>query len=370
MTGACVGLVGAYGQVGRQVAMLLNQHCRLRLGGRDVQQAQRLNAERLQGRATVMALDLWDDRSLEAFCAGCSLVINCAGPSYRVLDRVARVALAAGADYLDVGGDDPLHELLQGQIPPGRRVLLSAGMLPGLSALFPQVVGAGFERIDVMRCYAAGLGELSMTAAEDFLLSLGNGYGQALVGWSEGRRVKAHHALDDAFERPWLSGPVLAYPYLSGEQQRLFADMNVGQGLGFNLFAGEHLAATLQRIQGAAPETRECPENVAALVRASRLDVAGRTPFQLMAVEVEGLRDGQVRQASGWLRAVDGSALTGTVAALCALQLPQLPAGLHYAAQVLSAQHCVEQVRQWLPEVRMQVQNGVRQDAAVEEGAL
>lgn len=371
MSGALIGLVGAYGSVGRQVAQLLAPRLALRLGGRDRQQAEQLN-QQMGACADVRALDLWDEQSLASFCADCTLVINCAGPSYRILDRVAQAALAAGADYLDVGGDDPVHERLAGQVPAGRRVLLSAGMLPGLSGVFPRLLAQSFQRVDEMRCYAGGLGRLSVTAAEDFLLSLGNGFGQAQCGWREGQVVRNTGSARQPLQRDWL--PVVgvqAYPYLSTEQQRLFSDLQVPHGQGFNLFEGGQLAATLQRIQGSAPEARNTPQNIAALVQASALDVAGRRPYQLLAVEIDGLRDGRPQQASAWLRAGDGSRLTGSVAAFCALHWQLLPQGLHYAAQVLDAQACLEQVCQWLPDTRVSLGLGASTPLAeLEEGVL
>ncbi|MCO7610621.1 saccharopine dehydrogenase NADP-binding domain-containing protein [Pseudomonas chlororaphis] len=369
MKGAVIGLVGAYGSVGRQVAQLLAPRFALRLGGRDRQRAEQLN-QQVGARAEVRVLDLWQPQSLADFCAGCALVINCAGPSYRILDRVARAALAAGADYLDVGGDDPLHERLSGQVPAGRRVLLSAGMLPGLSGLFPRLLAQSFQRVDAMRCYAGGLGRLSATAAEDFLLSLGIGFGQAQCGWCEGRVVRSTASAGQALQRDWLPpAGVQAYPYLSTEQQRLFADVAVRQGQGFNLFEGAQLAAALQRVQGSAPEARSSAQNIAALVRASALDVAGRRPYQLLAVEIDGLREGRQQQASAWLRAVDGSRLTGSVAAFCALHWAHLPEGLHYAAQVLDPAACLEQLQRWLPDTRVQLPDftGV---VLAEEGVL
>lgn len=374
MRGRVIGLVGAYGSVGRQVALLLADACQLRLGGRDARQAEQLNQQQLRGRAEVRAVDLWDDQSLTAFCTGCQLVINCAGPSYRILDRVARAALAAGADYLDVGGDDPLHQRLQGRLPVGRRVLLSAGMLPGLSGLFPQVLASRFQEVRALRCYAGGLGRLSATAAEDFLLSLGNGFGQAQFGWSAGRAVRLAASAAHGLQPDWLPGvAVQAVPYLSTEQQRLFSDLQVASGQGFNLFEGGQLAAALQRIQGSDPKTRHSAQNIAALVQASALDVAGRTPYQVLAVEVEGVRDGRLQRARGWLRGSDGSRLTGSVAAFCALHWAQLPTGLHYAAQVLDAAACLEQVRHWLPDTRVSWPCSEPATAAtveVEEGVL
>jgi hypothetical protein len=52
-----------------------------------------------------LQVDLNDPAQLAAFCDGCRIVVNCAGPTYRILDTVARAAFAAGADYVDIGGE-------------------------------------------------------------------------------------------------------------------------------------------------------------------------------------------------------------------------------------------------------------------------
>ncbi|MGH8366465.1 MAG: saccharopine dehydrogenase, partial [Pseudomonas sp.] len=153
-------------------------------------------------------------------------------------------------------------------------------------------------------------------------------------------------------------------PYLTTEQQRLFTDLRVREAQAYNLFDGGHLRAALGRIQGSPPALRHTAENIAALVQASALDLAGRTPYQLLAVEMAGLQHGEPQQATAWLRAADGSALTGTVAAICALQLAKLPEGTHYAAQVMDADDCLRQVLRWLPQTRIHV------TTELEEGVL
>ncbi|ECX6013344.1 Saccharopine dehydrogenase, partial [Salmonella enterica subsp. enterica serovar Rubislaw] len=96
------------------------------------QLAMRLDAE-------ARPVDLWQEEALREFFRGCVAVVNCAGPSYQVLDRVARAAASAHAHYVDVSGDGPAWHLLQGQ-PAGDKhwtAVLSAGMLPGLANLVP-----------------------------------------------------------------------------------------------------------------------------------------------------------------------------------------------------------------------------------------
>src|SRR5919108_258567 len=91
----------------------------LRVGGRRLELAHELAGE-LGNGCEAAALDLDDDASLARFCDGCRVVLDCTGPSFRVLDRVARAALRAGADYVGAGGDEPAYEALaRPRIRPG-----------------------------------------------------------------------------------------------------------------------------------------------------------------------------------------------------------------------------------------------------------
>jgi saccharopine dehydrogenase-like NADP-dependent oxidoreductase len=138
-----IGLLGGTGAVGRTAAERIAawRLGPLRIGARDLDRTRALAAE-LPGPAEAVSVDLGDPDTLAAFCAGCRIVVNCAGPSYHVLDTVARAALAAGADYVDIGGELAATDAL-GQAPPGRTAIFSAGVMPGLSGLLPRLLADG-----------------------------------------------------------------------------------------------------------------------------------------------------------------------------------------------------------------------------------
>lgn len=118
-----IGVLGATGVVGGAVVEMLRES-----GLDDL----RLGARRAVAGGRVHVVDAQDPDSLAQFCAGVSVVVNCAGPSYVLLDTVARAAHRACADYVDVS-DGPAYHLLHGDDRGERTSVLSAGMLPGLS---------------------------------------------------------------------------------------------------------------------------------------------------------------------------------------------------------------------------------------------
>ena len=133
-----IGLIGASGAVGRHTAAALAEAGAgpLRLGAR--RPAAIRSGPWPEGSESV-GVDALDPASLARFSAGCALVVNCAGPSYLLKDTVVRAALAAGADVVDVLGDDPVHESLteSGAVGPDRRVVLSPEPSPDWRASSP-----------------------------------------------------------------------------------------------------------------------------------------------------------------------------------------------------------------------------------------
>ncbi|MCP9984885.1 saccharopine dehydrogenase NADP-binding domain-containing protein [Actinomadura madurae] len=93
-----IGVLGASGTVGRVAVDRLASWDLgdLRLGGRDLDRAAEVGAQVPAARTEPVRVDLNDADALRAFCAGCDVVVNCAGPSYLVLDTVARRRWRAG----------------------------------------------------------------------------------------------------------------------------------------------------------------------------------------------------------------------------------------------------------------------------------
>src|SRR6218665_876583 len=367
-----IGIVGASGMVGRAVA----QHLRLagmrgvRLGarrgagvggggvGEDVglggMRGLRLGARRSEGLQRearegedIVAFDLADSAQLQRFCEGCAIVVNAAGPSRQVLDRVARASLAAGADYVDAAGDELVHELLAGTPCGDRRLLLSAGMMPGLTALLPRFLAAGLDGPLRLTAFAGGLDRFTRTAAGDYVDSLRNGYGTPLAAWR---------------------GRITALPYLSQENTRIARTLGLAAGDWYNVFAGQHLRDAFARVQNLLHASGEAAA-IEALCTSAALDLAGRAPYQLLVCRVESASASR----SLMLRASDSYALTGAMAAFAALALCEgdVPPGVHFAGEVMAPDRTVTRLRSSSAVTAIDlVDGGAVDEPAFEQGAL
>ncbi|HEX5494386.1 MAG TPA: saccharopine dehydrogenase NADP-binding domain-containing protein [Mycobacteriales bacterium] len=347
-----VGVVGASGVVGRAAAAALRERGvhRLRLGGRG-RQALRAVADTLGPGAEPVGVDVCHRTELVEFCRGCQVVLNCTGPSYLVGDRVARAALAAGADYVDVAGDVPVHRSLAGSdlVTAGRTVVLSAGMLPGLSGLVPRWLA---ERCpgsaSRLTAWTGGLDECGRTVATDLLLSGDEAgtarYGQSLAAWRAGRVVTRVLRPAEDVELPFFPGRVSTHPFLSAEAERLAGALGLSELDWFTVFPGSHLRRVLGRLGARVPSDAEAlAEASDQVVRASRLDLAGRRPYYRLAFAL----DSDTHRRGAVVHVSDSYRLTATVAvlALTAIARGRVPPGLHYAAEVLDPTDTVDRLR-------------------------
>ncbi|MFV2198407.1 saccharopine dehydrogenase NADP-binding domain-containing protein [Nocardiopsis sp. LOL_012] len=376
MTGAdaLVGVVGASGAVGAPAVRFLRTlgHPRLRLGGRRPEPLRAL-AREPGARAETVRVDIHDDSSLADFCRGCDLVLNCAGPSYALVDRVALAALAAGADYVDVTGDEPVRAALTGSpLLRGRTAVVSAGLLPGLSALLPRRTAArhGLVRL---RAHAGGLERCTEAAAGDLLLSLPGAadqdavFGTPLAAWRGGRAAPRALRAADAVRAPHFPTPGFVQPFLTEEVRRLAADLALGEAEWFNVHLGERSRTLLSSLAGRP--LADLAGAAAALRRAAALDLAGREPFYLLVLETA---DARGRERTLVLRTADGYRTTGHVGAWTVHEVLEgrIPRGVHHAADVLDPERSVTALFADPGTGTLREYEGAFAGSAHEEGAL
>ena len=160
-----IGVIGATGMVGAAVAERLHSAgLPILLGGRRRSSINHPTHADIE----ITQVDITDSVSLDAFCRSCSIVVNCAGPSYRILDTVARTALSNGAHYVDPAGDDPVYTRLERPPGPQKAAVVSAGLLPGVSAMLLSWLADRLdEPVHRLSCLAGGIAPLSVAAAAD-----------------------------------------------------------------------------------------------------------------------------------------------------------------------------------------------------------
>jgi hypothetical protein len=297
----------------------------------------------ISGGAEPVAVDALDEDSLQRFCRRCSVVLNCAGPGSLIGGRVAQAALAAGCDYVDAGGDELLGRLADAVRASRRAAVVSAGMMPGLSALLPRALADRLDRVTALRSFVGGVDRFTAGAAGDYAASILDGFGESLAAWCDGAKVSRRLDPAHGVDLPGFDGPVTIYPFLSAEATALASQLELDQLLAYNVFGDERVLSVLTRLHASvvtAPD-RATPDLDAAagdLVRAGTVETLGRRRYQSLLFEMEGLRDGTAGVASLLLQASDSYELSGTMAALTVGAVARYRdafLGLHRAGLVL-----------------------------------
>ncbi len=173
---ATFGIVGGYGATGRVVVseLLKSGDGELLIGGRDPARLKQLAAE-FGSRVSTAHLDVLDVSSLDEFCSGCSVVVNCGGPVMLLQDRVAQAAFRRHRRYVDPAGMSVVKErmLLHGRevADLGLSFVVSAGWTPGITELLPVHAHAQatsrMDSIESVSVYFSDSGEWSTNALRD-----------------------------------------------------------------------------------------------------------------------------------------------------------------------------------------------------------
>jgi len=156
-----IALYGATGYTGKLVAAeLAAAKADFVLSGRSQEKLEALAGE-LEGNVAVRPAQLDDPVSLRELLAGCSVVIDCAGPFVRYGEPVLRAAVETSTHYMDTTGEQPYMKMAFDRYGPeahrnGVAVIPAMGFdyVPGdmITALTAEGMG---EVDEVLLAYAA-----------------------------------------------------------------------------------------------------------------------------------------------------------------------------------------------------------------------
>lgn len=328
---ARVAVVGASGETGRVVARALARRpgTQLLLGAR--------SAERLHAAlgpldaAEVRHVDVFDDASLARVCEDADVVVNCAGPSAAIGDRVARAAVARGCHYVDPGGDeDVVAQLVEDWDEPRRAgvaAIFYAGWIPGLSgALARWVDELARERMTSVEAVELFCGDRNVWSETGFAdaLSLFARYPGPLL-YEHGEPVTGSLADRGAWRRvalPEPLGPRLAFVCFMSEL-REHARSSDARVASYVVPLMSPLTAAAMGTGSALVE--RMPGVAARLVRgATARDARRRPPVGVLAASARGEREGRPARLTATVLETRHYWVTGVV---CATAVELLLAG-------------------------------------------
>ena len=127
--------------------------------------------------------DARDVASLEPILSGSACVVSCVGAEHS--DRLARLALAAGAHFVDLGGaitDGPGEPLADLADRRQRWVVTGCGLAPGLVGVLTMRAVESFDEVEAVRIR---VGDVPITPPEAFLHRLAHSAERLLDDYTE-----------------------------------------------------------------------------------------------------------------------------------------------------------------------------------------
>lgn len=338
-----IGVIGGLGRVGKETVKYLLQETEhtIVIGGRTCKEDELFLSERV----SFAYVDVFTPQSINTFCAGCSIVINCAGPSALIKDTVALAALENDAHYVDPGGHNPVYHTLteheQAFQQKNLVSVLATGILPGLSEVFPiYEAQQNFDAIYSMEYYYIGRDEWTHNSAYDIAWGVGNiGKGEAPVFYRNGIPEEVNLLTSGKkVQLPLPLGECKLFPVLR-EELREFIDKNRIQDVsvyGNNWGVWVSLATIAVKIAGWFKSARQLHQSADLIVRAAKKDLKGKSPGFMLHLSMRGEKNNKPLSLVSTLYFEDTYRATGICAAVAAQMIAEnkVPAGRYWASQL------------------------------------
>ena len=141
-----IGIIGGMSAIGllivEHILPLLSGNKVLIAGRRPINRSELIEA--YEDKLEYSQMDYRNEPLLDLYCSQCSLIINAAGPSYKIGDRIAIQALKNDCHYIDIGGYDALFHLMRKHekemIEKKLCFIIGAGWMPGISGVFSKYI--------------------------------------------------------------------------------------------------------------------------------------------------------------------------------------------------------------------------------------
>ena len=228
-----IGILGYGGKMGSALTSIIPKQLPIKLGQRHIRYIDRENVEYQQ-------VDICDAVSMRAFTKGITILINCAGPSLKLLDFAAKAAAEAGIPYVDAFGGDILEERLRKSGLKGSFVL-NAGSFPGLTGAFPiEMANRYFEHVECFSLELNNHENWGKASALDLVFSAIHHYGKANYYYKDGTLILCEEdatpdAADGFSKSEYINQETVAIAEMLGASEahliQVRADMQEGKDL-------------------------------------------------------------------------------------------------------------------------------------------
>ncbi len=324
-------------------------------------------------------VDVYSEQSLKDFCSGCSIIVNCAGPSYLIKDRVALVAYDCGAVYIDAFGSDALRDSIkENGLESKGLFVLGAGLYPGLSGILSNSM---LEEVDNPQSYVGMCGTcepIQYAAAADLLQSSASAFGIPNVYLLGGEVKVIPRKKRQEVPSGMLPGSIYADCYLNDEIYSIFKQKGLEKVLWFNLTEKENLAPALEKAYSAMMNPKS-QSDFYELVKTFVKDTESvESKWNILCIEIEGLNNNRKVIKRATVRHDSAYEITGMTIAKIVENIDSNMKGVYWPYEVVdcgqvmgSLENELSLVKQEVPDSWMSdISKCLIQEETMESGVL
>lgn len=280
-------------------------------------------------------LDLFNSDNLNAFCVGCAIVINCAGPEFVIKDRVAQAAMKAGAKYIDVSNALLLNQEQKAGLSANGVNYIGAGFCPGITGLLlRRVLNHLLDETKHVNCYIGGAEHYTKTSISDILMSGYSVIGKTDSYWKDKSvKIENINMMKKEFV-PEVDVPVYKKPYLSQEIIDILEASSVQELHWYNIASNDHIFRLAMQFYQMQLESsiEEAMKKIDIY-----LEEQPKDEWVALVIDASGVKNGKDVKYKLNLQMETSSELTATVAAEVVRQAisSNRPNGIYWAYEVL-----------------------------------
>lgn len=328
-----IGILGYGGRMGQALCRIMPKQLELRLGQRHISRLEREHTEYQQ-------VDICNHKSLWEFTEGLTMLINCAGPSMKLLDFAAVAAAERGIPYIDAFGGALLEERLKEKNRTGSFVI-NAGSFPGLTGILPIAMAETyFDKVLSFALRVDNYESWGFASAWDFVLSAVNHFGKGNYYYRDGEFVRS--------AGDFISGDgnqdCIGFEYINAETVAVAKRLRAKEAHFIQIrHAGEENGAMQELVQEYIRTRDE-----KALERRIRECIKNQPPMKeyfKITCEMRGSLAGEERKLTEELCFSDSYLAGAAVIRHCAVQLEKLeyPIGIKSACEVAQPEQLIEE---------------------------
>lgn len=285
--------------------------------------------------------DFEDPQSLRNFCEKCDIVVNTAGPSSKIRDRVARCALEVGCDYIDASGETIFldrHEPIYTQSK--QAIVIGAGFEAGLTGLVPYKLVKDFDHVDEAFCYCGSRQRISLSSLVDLLSSCFIDSGFANAFYREGEIVPHVVPGEELFNISGFRDEVYLKPYVSNEVLTMAKQCNISELRWYHAVAELETMGIMNDMFQSVNHVADKDFQYALVKRYQKVfdAIANTRPyFNTVFYDLKGLKDGRPIRLGTTVQVKESYEICGLVAACTAEHLLKHPTchGVSWACEIL-----------------------------------